>query len=57
MLDETRMIEKCIFGIQEVLDMLLHGAYLLPKNASNLEGKESIQTKTVMVAENAAING
>jgi hypothetical protein len=51
------MIEKCIFGIQKVLDMLLHFTYLFPKNASNLEGKESNQTNTVMVAENAAING
>jgi hypothetical protein len=57
MLNKTRMIEKCIFGIQKVLDMLLHFTYLFPKNASNLEGKESNQTNTVMVAENAAING
>jgi hypothetical protein len=51
------MIKKCVFGIQEILDVLLHLAYLFPKNAIKREGIESTQTSTVTVAENAAING
>ena len=57
MLDESRMIEKGILGIQKILDVLLHCAYLFPKNAINREGIDNTQTSTVTVAEKAAING